>query len=67
MRSPARTTAATFPIGDLVKCEGAQGREAAGVADHLPRARLSVFLNIPYDSAFRELYLAYIAGVSSLS
>jgi hypothetical protein len=25
----------------------------------------SVFLNIPYDSAFENLYLAYIAGVSS--
>jgi len=31
----------------------------------LPRAKESLFLNIPYDSSFRELYLAYIAGVSS--
>jgi len=67
MRSPARSTAATFPIGDLVKCEGAQGREAAGEVNRLPRTRPGVFLNIPYDPAFRELYLAYIAGVSSFS
>jgi len=39
----------------------------AVVAEHLARPRLSVFLNIPYDSAFAELYLAYIAGVSSFS
>lgn len=33
----------------------------------MPRARVSVFLNIPYDPAFCELYLAYIAGISSFS
>lgn len=27
--------------------------------------RVSLFLNIPYDSSFRNLYLAYIAGVTS--
>jgi len=32
---------------------------------HLPRANVSLFLNVPYDSSFRNLYLAYIAGVSS--
>src|SRR5215468_11694013 len=26
--------------------------------------RYSVFLNIPYDSAFENMYLAYIAGLS---
>jgi hypothetical protein len=45
----------------------AHGREAAGEVKRLPRARPGVFLNIPYDPAFRELYLAYIAGVSSFS
>jgi hypothetical protein len=44
---------------------GAQGRETASVARHLPHTRVSLFLNIPYDPAFRNLYLAYIAGVSS--
>ena len=29
------------------------------------RERLSVFLNIPYDKDFENLYLAYIAGVSA--
>jgi hypothetical protein len=29
------------------------------------RDRLSVFLNIPYDSKFENLYLAYLAGVSA--
>lgn len=29
------------------------------------RERYSVFLNIPYDSAFEKLYLAYIAGLSA--
>jgi hypothetical protein len=29
------------------------------------RERFSVFLNIPYDSAFENLYLAYIAGLSA--
>jgi len=46
-------------------CEGAQGLEAAGVVAHLPRARPTVFLDIPYDSGFRNLYLAYIAGLSA--
>lgn len=27
--------------------------------------RYSVFLNIPYDSAFEKLYLAYVAGLSA--
>jgi hypothetical protein len=27
--------------------------------------RYSVFLNVPYDSAFEKLYLAYIAGLSA--
>ena len=31
----------------------------------MPRTGVSVFLNIPYDASFRDLYLAYIAGVSS--
>ncbi len=31
----------------------------------MPRTKESLFLNILYDSDFRELYLAYIAGVSS--
>jgi hypothetical protein len=33
-----------------------------------PRTRpeqYSVFLNVPYDSAFENLYLAYIAGLSA--
>ena len=29
------------------------------------RERYSAFLNIPYDSAFENLYLAYIAGLSA--
>jgi hypothetical protein len=29
------------------------------------RERYSVFLNIPYDGAFENLYLAYIAGLSA--
>jgi hypothetical protein len=29
------------------------------------RERYSVFLNIPYDSAFENLYLAYIASLSA--
>lgn len=29
------------------------------------RERYSVFLNVPYDSAFENLYLAYIAGLSA--
>jgi hypothetical protein len=32
---------------------------------NLTRKTESVFLNIPYDSPFENLYLAYIAGVSS--
>ena len=34
----------------------------------MPRPRIepkSVFLNIPYDTAFQRLYLAYIAGLSA--
>ncbi len=30
-----------------------------------PQKRASVFLNIPYDRDFRELYLAYICGISA--
>jgi hypothetical protein len=29
------------------------------------RERYSVFLNVPYDTAFENLYLAYIAGLSA--
>lgn len=29
------------------------------------RSERSVFLNVPYDSAFENLYLAYIAGLSA--
>jgi len=52
-------------IGDLAIRGGAPGREAAGAVRALPRAKEDLFLNIPYDSSFCELYLAYIAGVSS--
>ncbi|MFZ0961312.1 MAG: hypothetical protein WAO35_10445 [Terriglobia bacterium] len=45
----------------------AHGREVAGVVKRLPRARPGVFLNIPYDPAFRELHLAYIAGACSFN
>jgi hypothetical protein len=34
-----------------------------------PRRRpdqFSVFLNVPYDSGFENLYLAYIAGLSAM-
>ncbi len=44
---------------------GARGREAAGAVKRLPHSKVSLFLNIPYDSSFKDLYLAYIAGVSS--
>jgi hypothetical protein len=54
-----------FQIGGPATGGGAQGREAAGAARCLPRTRVSLFLNIPYDASFRDLYLAYIAGVSS--
>jgi hypothetical protein len=66
MSFPTWIAPAVFPDGDHLTGKRAQGREAAGVIDHLPRARLSVFLNIPYDSAFCNLYLAYIAGVCSV-
>lgn len=66
MRFPARI-AVVLTNGDRVMGKRAHGGEVAGVANHLPRARPSVFLNIPYDPAFCELYLAYIAGVSSFS
>ena len=52
-------------IGDLATDGAAQGREAAGAVKNLPRAKVSLFLNVPYDLSFRKLYLAYIAGVSS--
>lgn len=42
-----------------------RGRETAGAINDLPRARESLFLNIPYDSSFTHLYLAYIAGASA--
>jgi hypothetical protein len=42
-----------------------RGRETAGAIKDLPRAKESLFLNIPYDSSFTNLYLAYIAGASS--
>jgi hypothetical protein len=44
---------------------GARGREAAGAVKRLPHSKVGLFLNIPYDSSFKDLYLAYIAGVSS--
>src|SRR5580658_6015102 len=43
----------------------AQGRRS----DSVPRLavdRNAVFLNIPYDSGFRNLYLAYIVGLYQL-
>jgi hypothetical protein len=30
-----------------------------------PRVRESVFLNIPYDASFENLFLAYISGISA--
>lgn len=30
-----------------------------------PRGKVSVFLNIPYDTQFERLYLAYIAGITA--
>jgi hypothetical protein len=54
-----------FQIGGPATAGGAQGREAAGAVRYLPRTSVSLFLNIPYDASFRDLYLAYIAGVSS--
>lgn len=54
-----------FLIGSPATGGGAPGREAAGAVSYLPRTRVSVFLNIPYDASFQNLYLAYIAGVSS--
>ena len=54
-----------FQIGGPATGGGAHGREAAGAVRYLPRTRVSLFLNIPYDASFRDLYLAYIAGVSS--
>lgn len=54
-----------LPIGGQEVSGGAQGRGAAGVVRVVPHAKVSLFLNIPYDSSFRDLYLAYIAGISS--
>jgi hypothetical protein len=54
-----------FQIGGPATGGGAQGREAAGAVRYLPHTKVSLFLNIPYDASFRDLYLAYIAGVSS--
>jgi hypothetical protein len=31
-----------------------------------PRRRKSVFLNIPYDQAFEDLYIAYVVGLTQL-
>jgi hypothetical protein len=39
-------------------------REAADPSS-TARGRLSAFLNIPYDDAFQNLYLAYIAGITA--
>jgi hypothetical protein len=52
-------------MGGLAISGGAQGREATGADRIVPRGRVSLFLNIPYDPSFRNLYLAYIAGVTS--
>src|SRR5438874_677148 len=40
-------------------------RRTRRVARHRVKQELSVFLNIPYDHSFENLYLAYIAGVSA--
>jgi len=42
-----------------------RGRETACTINDLPRAKESLFLNIPYDSSFAKLFLSYIAGISS--
>jgi len=36
-----------------------------GRSSSTDRGPLSVFLNVPYDDAFQNLYLAYIAGIAS--
>ena len=54
-----------FITAGLAMGGGARGHEAAGAIKDLPRAKESLFLNIPYDPSFSKLYLAYIAGVSS--
>ena len=54
-----------FLIGGPGASGRVRGRETAGTIKDLPRAKESLFLNIPYDSSFTNLYLAYIAGVSS--
>jgi len=41
-----------------------RGRRARGTAGADIREH-SVFLNVPYDSAFENLFLAYIAGISA--
>jgi len=43
-----------------MKDQGLRGTEPK----RFPR-RINVFLNIPYDQGFQELYLAYISGVSA--
>lgn len=42
-----------------------QGREPQRASPKRTASTESVFLNIPYDAAFENLYLAYIAGVSA--
>jgi hypothetical protein len=42
-------------IGDPAISGGAQGREAAGAIEDVPRAKVSLFLNIPYDSSLQKL------------
>ena len=54
-----------FLIGGPGASGRVRGRETAGTIKDLPRAKESLFLNIPYGSSFTNLYLAYIAGVSS--
>ena len=39
-------------------------KRAPGASNRVARPK-SVFLNIPYDSAFENLYLAYIAAISA--
>jgi len=54
-----------FRTGGPATSGRVRGRETAGAIKDLPRASESLFLNIPYDSSFSNLYLAYIAGISS--
>jgi len=49
------------------RSSGKRSPERAGPrnADSRVPAGLGVFLNIPYDAKFTELYLAYIAGTAA--